>query len=115
MLACSSQVACECPSFAPTVTVTVKDAVTQDLIPNPTFSLNAASVNGQCIGVIPDDAGEAGAPNCEQWQVTLPVGHSTLVVSATGYQPQTFPLDATMSGGCCQTGSQLKQTALLTH
>jgi hypothetical protein len=114
-VACASNITCGCATLQPSVTVTVKDAVTHDLVPNPTFSLGAATVNGQCIGIIPDDAGEAGTPNCEQWRVTLPVGHSTLVVSAAGYQPQTFTFDTTLTNDCCQTGTQLTQTAELTH
>jgi hypothetical protein len=112
---CLSHIECGCATLAPSVTFTVKDAVTQGLIPDPTFSVNATSLNGQCIGVIPDDAGDAGTPSCEQWRLTLPVGHSTVVVSAAGYQPQTFAFDATESSGCCSTGTQLTQTANLTQ
>ena len=116
--ACSSQVACECPSFAPAVTVTVTEASSGELVADPEFAVNGASAPTVCAGFAPSDAGsteggDAGAPVCEQWRVTLPVGHSTLTVSAPGFQPQTFAYDTVMSGGCCGGGTQLTQSVLL--
>jgi hypothetical protein len=109
--ACTSSVQCECADFLPTVTMTVKDAATGNAIPNPLFTVNGDSPGpGQCIGVIPDDAGPDAGPNCLQWQLQLPVGHSVVTVAATGYQTQTFSYDTVMSGGCCKTGTQLAQT-----
>ena len=114
--ACSlNNVQCECADTAPTVTFTITDAVTGDTIQDPIFSVNAASVNGQCIGVFADDAGPDAGPTCKQWRMSLPVGHSTVTVGATGYQTQTFGLDTTMGTGCCATGTQLNQTVQLAH
>jgi hypothetical protein len=116
VVACGlNTVQCECPTIAPTVTFTITDAVTGVTIQDPVFSVNAASVNGQCIGVFADDAGPDAGPNCKQWQLSLPVGHSTVTVGASGYQTQTFGLDTTMSSGCCSTGTQLNQTVQLAH
>jgi len=111
--ACMSSVQCECADLSPSVTMTVTDAATGNTVPNPAFTVNGSPSAGQCIGVIPDDAGPDAGPNCTQWRVTLPVGHSVVTVAATGYQTQTFSYDATLSGGCCKTGSQLQQQVSL--
>lgn len=116
VVACGlNTVQCECATFSPTVTYTITDAVTGQTIQDPVFSVNAASVNGQCFGVLADDAGPDAGLDCKTWQVTLPVGHSTATVGATGYQTQTFGFDTTMSTGCCATGTQLNQTVQLAH
>ncbi len=108
--------------MAPMVTVTVTDAVTNEIVPNPTFTTDGNPAFGGCAqlatsdaGADASDAGDAGAPLCESWRFQLPVGHSTFVVSATGYQPQSFAFDTQMSGGCCSTGTQLTQPVALTH
>ena len=106
---------CECPTTSPTVTFTITDAATGTKIQDPVFTVDGASSNGQCIGVFPDDAGPDAGPVCNQWRVTLPVGHSTVTVAAPGYQTQTFGFDTTMSTGCCATGTQLNQTVQLSH
>jgi len=108
-------VQCECPTLSPTVTFTITDSATGDKIQDPVFSVDGASANGQCIGVFPDDAGPDAGPLCNQFRVTLPVGHSTVTVGATGYQTQTFGFDTTMSGGCCSSGTQLNQQVALSH
>jgi hypothetical protein len=107
--ACSSQAVCECPELAPSVTMTVTDAVTGQTVPNPSFTVNGQPTSGGCIGTVSD----AGT-NCQQWRVTLPVGHSTVTVAATGYQTQTFQYDTTMGTGCCASGTQLQQLVSLT-
>ena len=106
---------CECPTTSPSVTFTITDTATGSTIQDPTFTVDGASANGACIGVFPDDAGADAGPICNQWRVTLPVGHSTVTVGATGYQTQTFGLDTTMSTGCCATGTQLNQQVALSH
>jgi len=113
--ACAPHASCGCPTLAPTVTFTITDATTGDTIQDPIFSVDGASVSGQCIGVFPDDAGPDAGPICNQWRVTLSVGHSTVTVGAPGYQTQTFELDATSTGGCCSQGTQLNQQVVLSH
>ena len=108
-------VACDCPTLSPTVTFTITDATSGDAIQDPVFTIDGASANGGCIGVVPDDGGADAGPVCKQWQLSLPVGHSTVTVGAPGYQTQTFGLDTTTSGGCCSTGTQLQQQVALSH
>jgi hypothetical protein len=110
--------------MAPSVTVTVRDALTNALVDSPAFTVNGNTVIVGCaayelfdagVDADADATGDAGAPRCEQWRVSLPVGHSTLGVSAPGYQPQSFAYDTQMSAGCCATGTQLTQSVALTQ
>lgn len=95
--------------------MTVVDAASGSPVASPAFTVNGNPTSGQCIGVIPDDAGPDAGPSCQQWRVTLPVGHSTVTVAATGFQTQTFQYDTTMGTGCCASGTQLQQLVNLTH